>query len=378
MSLFDHPAGALRLDRYPPGAANDALQAWDAADEYLLQACPPPQAITGPTLIFNDAFGALACALHARAPCCVSDSYLSQLATRHNLAQNALAAEPVTLLDSLAPLPPVPGLVLIKIPKTLALLEQQLHALRQVMGPDTTLLAAGKVRDIHRSTLALFSDIIGPTHTSLAQKKARLIYSAWAEKAPLTPPPAMWPLEGTPYRIYNHANVFSRTSLDIGARFFLPYLPQDIEGTLLDLGCGNGVLGLMALAANPRATIQFVDESYMAIASSLLNLSENRPADLPRCRFQVNNGLAGEAADSMRAIICNPPFHQQQAITDHIARHMFRDARRCLQPGGELRIVANRHLDYFRQLKRLFGNCQAVGANQKFVVLKSTKTRQER
>lgn len=31
MRLFDHPAGALRLDRYPPGAANDALQAWDAA-----------------------------------------------------------------------------------------------------------------------------------------------------------------------------------------------------------------------------------------------------------------------------------------------------------------------------------------------------------
>lgn len=188
----------------------------------------------------------------------------------------------------------------------------------------------------------------------------------------------MWPLEGTPYRIYNHANVFSRTSLDIGARFFLSYLPQDIEGTLVDLGCGNGVLGLMALAANPRATIQFVDESYMAIASSRLTLGENRPADLPRCRFQVNDGLTGEAADSMQAIICNPPFHQQQVITDHIARHMFRDARRCLQQGGELRIVANRHLDYFRQLKRLFGNCQALGANQKFVVLKSIKTRQER
>lgn len=122
--------------------------------------------------------------------------------------------------------------------------------------------------------------------------------------------------------------MFSRTSLDIGACFFLPYLPQDIEGTLVDLGCGNDVLGLMALGANPRATIQFVDESYMAIASSRLNLSENRPADLLHCRFQVNNGLVGEAADSMQAVICNSPFHQQQAITDHIARQMFRDARR--------------------------------------------------
>ncbi|WP_406707029.1 methyltransferase [Sodalis sp.] len=378
MSLFEPPFGAMRLERYPPGAANDTLQAWDAADEYLLQACPSAQAITGPTLIFNDAFGALACALQGRAPFCVSDSYLSQLATRHNLAQNT-QGEQVTLLDSLAPLPPSPGLVLLKVPKTLALLEQQLHAVRQVAGPDTLFLAAGRVREIHRSTLALFSDIIGPTHTSLAQKKARLIYSTLAEQAPLSPPtPCIWPLEHTPYRIHNHANVFSRTSLDIGARFFLSYLPQEVEGTLVDRGCGNGILGLMALTANPRAEIHFVDESYMAIASSRLNISENRPADLPRCRFQVDNGLAGVAADSVQAIVCNPPFHQQQAITYHIARQMFRDARRSLQQGGELRIVANRHLDYFRQLKRLFGNCQALGANQKFVVLKSVKTRQGR
>lgn len=105
MSLFEHPFGAMRLERYPPGAANDTLQAWDAADEYLLQACSSAQAITGPTLIFNDAFGALACVLQGRAPFCVSDSYLSQLATRHNLAQNT-QVEQVTLLDSLAPLPP--------------------------------------------------------------------------------------------------------------------------------------------------------------------------------------------------------------------------------------------------------------------------------
>lgn len=84
-----------------------------------------------------------ACALF-----CVSDSYLSQLANRHNLVQNTLAAEPITLLDSLAPLPPAPGLVLMKISKTLALLEQQLYALGQVMGPDTTLFAAGKIRDM--------------------------------------------------------------------------------------------------------------------------------------------------------------------------------------------------------------------------------------
>ena len=79
-------------------------------------------------LIFNDNFGTLACALHAHRPYSVSDSYMSQLATRHNLKLNGLDPEQVTLLDSLAELPAAPAVVLIRVPKALALLEQQLRA----------------------------------------------------------------------------------------------------------------------------------------------------------------------------------------------------------------------------------------------------------
>ncbi|MNW22036.1 Ribosomal RNA large subunit methyltransferase G [compost metagenome] len=60
-------------------------------------------------------------------------------------------------------------------------------------------------------------------------------------------------------------------------------------------------------------------------------------------------------------------------MTDHIAWQMLRDARRCLQDGGELRIVGNRHLDNYHKMKKLFGNCTTVASNQKFVVLRSVK-----
>jgi 16S rRNA (guanine1207-N2)-methyltransferase len=53
---------------------------------------------------------------------------------------------------------------------------------------------------------------------------------------------------------------------------------------------------------------------------------------------------------------------------------MFCDAKRCLQVGGELRIVGNRHLDYYQKLKRLFGNCTTLASNQKFVILKAVKS----
>jgi len=74
-------------------------------------------------------------------------------------------------------------------------------------------------------------------------------------------------------------------------------------------------------------------------------------------------------------VLCNPPFHQQHAVTDHLAWQMFRDAKRCLQYGGELRIVGNRHLDYHHKLKKLFGNCTLIASNQKFVVLRAVKMR---
>ncbi|MCX8958187.1 23S rRNA (guanine(1835)-N(2))-methyltransferase RlmG [Erwinia psidii] len=375
MSQFELSHRTLTLHRFPRTREESPLQAWDAADEYLLQHIAEKPA-NGPTFIFNDSFGALACALAGEECYSISDSWMSQLATRYNLALNGMEEDDVHFPDSLDPLPVKPARVLIKIPKTLALLEQQLRALRHVVAPDTQIVAAGKAKDIHTSTLQLFGRVLGATTTSLAVKKARLIFTtADLPALPDAPDTCSWLLEGTQYRIHNHANVFSRGGLDVGARFFMAHLPDSLEGEIVDLGCGNGVIGLMALQQNPSAVVHFVDESRMAVASSRMNVAMNRPDDLARCHFTLNNALAGFDADSVQAVLCNPPFHQQNTLTDNIAWQMFCDARRCLQYGGELRIVGNRHLDYYHKMKKLFGNCTTVATNQKFVILRSVKVR---
>jgi 23S rRNA (guanine1835-N2)-methyltransferase len=165
--------------------------------------------------------------------------------------------------------------------------------------------------------------------------------------------------------------VFSRSSLDIGARLLLDNLPRQKSGVIVDLGCGNGVLGLMALEYNPEAELLFLDESYMAVASSQLNVEQNRPQDLARSSFQVTHAMKGIDSSSVDVIICNPPFHQLQTITDDIAWQMFCDAKRCLKRGGELWIVGNRHLDYHIKLKRLFGGAECIASSSKFVILRS-------
>lgn len=375
MSQLDLGTQQLELERYPQQEEATQLQAWEAADEYLLQQLENVDIGERPVLIFNDNFGTLACALHGYKPYSISDSYMSQLATRHNLKLNELDVEQVTLQDSLAELPANPAVVLIRIPKALALLEQQLRALRDVVAPDTLIVAGAKARDVHTSTMQVFERVLGPTRTSLAWKKARLIYCQVADIVPpAVPETTDWLLDGTDWLIHNHANVFSRGSLDIGARLFLENLPKDLQGHIVDLGCGNGIIGMRALVQNPQAQMTFVDESYMAVASSELNVAHNLPQEMDRCQFEVNNSLAGIERESLQAVLCNPPFHQQHAITDHTAWQMFCDAKRCLQVGGELWIVGNRHLDYYQKLRRLFGNCTTVASNQKFLILKAVKS----
>lgn len=56
MSQAELNGELFTLERFPPNAEEEALQAWEAADEYLLQQVND---VDGLTLIFNDGFGAL-------------------------------------------------------------------------------------------------------------------------------------------------------------------------------------------------------------------------------------------------------------------------------------------------------------------------------
>lgn len=373
MSHVDDGFRSLTLKRFPQTDDVNPLLAWEAADEYLLQQLDETE-IRGPVLILNDTFGALSCALAEHSPYSIGDSYLSELGTRENLRHNGIAESSVTFLDSTADYPQAPGVVLIKVPKTLALLEQQLRALRKVVTAQTRIIAGAKARDIHTSTLELFEKVLGPTTTTLAWKKARLINCTFSHPQLADAPQTLsWKLEDTGWTIHNHANVFSRTGLDIGARFFMQHLPENLDGKIVDLGCGNGVIGLSLLAKNPQANVVFVDESPMAVDSSRLNVETNLPEAFERCEFMINNALSGVEPFRFNVVFCTPPFHQKHALTDNIAWEMFHHARRCLKINGELYIVANRHLDYFHKLKKIFGNCATIATNNKFVILKAVK-----
>ncbi len=370
------PQGRFELHR--PGASRrNALRAWDAADDYLLQAIADPASVklttppsTARTLILNDGFGTLATALGGPGTTSMSDSLIAARAAAGNLQRNGATAAVVPITD---PLPMTPDLVVLKIPKTLALLEDQLHRVRPVCGPNTLILAGGMVRNVHTSTIALFEAILGPTPTTLARRKARLLLPRIDPD--LTPPPNPWPRpvdldEG--HRIVAYAGVFAGTKLDVGTRVLLDNLPAIDAGIdVLDLGCGNGIVGT-EIARRSDATITFVDESYLALQSARETFALRHP-DAANARFVIDDSGASLDAESFDLVVNNPPFHDNIALSDVTANAMFNQAHRLLRTGGELRVVGNRHLGYHAALKRRFGNCHTIASTPKFVVLRARK-----
>ncbi|MFD0344621.1 methyltransferase [Streptomyces sp. NPDC127117] len=384
MNRLTTSGAGFELARYPEDP-RDQLRAWDAADEYLLRRLEgadgtDPVGLSGAVVVVGDRWGALSTALAEHRPVQITDSYLAQRATLANLGRNGVDADAVRLLSARDTPPDRIDVLLVRVPKSLALLEDQLHRLAPAVHPGTVVIGTGMVKEIHTSTLKLFERIIGPTRTSLAVKKARLIFCTPGAGTPRTPSPwpyrydlpeGLGPVSGR--TVTNHAGIFCAERLDIGTRFFLGHLPaRSGPDRVVDLGCGNGVVGLSAALANPEATVTFIDESYQAVASAEETFRANTGPEA-KAEFTVGDGLAELPPASVDLVLNNPPFHSHQATTDATARTMFHGARDALRPGGELWVVGNRHLGYHTRLRRIFGNCTTVAGDPKFVVLRAVR-----
>ncbi|WP_285706999.1 methyltransferase [Microtetraspora sp. NBRC 16547] len=375
--------GELDLTRFPEDP-RDPFRAWDAADEYLLRHLDGidagPVNLSGTVVVLGDRWGALVTALAGHRPVQISDSFLGREATRANLRRAGVAEDAVRLLTTRDAPPDRIDVLLVRVPKSLALLEDQLHRLAPRLHEDTVVVGAGMVTEIHTSTLALFERVLGPTRTSLAAKKARLIFSTPAPRLSrgANPWPRTYPLPDdvgivSGRVVTGHAGVFCADRLDIGTRLFLRNLPP-IRGRehVVDLGCGTGVIGLAAALSDEETRVTFIDESHQALASAEATFLANA-GPVGRAAFLPADSMSSVPPGTVDLVLNNPPFHSHRATTDATAWRMFNGSRAALRRGGELWVVGNRHLGYHVKLRRLFGNCEVAASDPRFVVLRAVK-----
>jgi tRNA1(Val) A37 N6-methylase TrmN6 len=127
------------------------------------------------------------------------------------------------------------------------------------------------------------------------------------------------------------------------------------SATLLDLGCGVGTAGLVALVHNPGMQASLVDSNPEMLALAALNVAENGldghvtliAADVTGRGAQRQS--AGLLENAYASVIANPPFFNAAAGTAPgeagraAARHMdaatldlwVKTAAGCAAPGGE-------------------------------------------
>ena len=126
------------------------------------------------------------------------------------------------------------------------------------------------------------------------------------------------------------SGVFSRGELDAGTRILLDALPERIAGSVLDLGCGWGPVGICVGLENRDCHITFSDINLRALELARQNAEKyGLKAD-----FLHSDGFSA-ITGPFDCIITNPPIRAgKQTIYQ-----MFADSAQRLTPGGNLYIV---------------------------------------
>jgi len=370
--------------------ATGSLRGWDTADEYLLRAAMDVENTPHRWLILNDDFGALTTAVcgfvraNGQKPDTtrihvVQDTSLGREAITRNLEHNHQTSMTSSViihehLDTV-PTDDAMDILLAKIPKTNAVLDQQLRFMRTgLINQHTDLFLAGMVKHLANGTQTMLETHLGSTQRHLAVRKSRLFQAHY--DASLTPLANRYPrdhcLAELNLTIHADAGVFSSEKPDPATLFLSQHIPTlASDSNIMDLGCGSGILGIAAGKKNPTATVFFVDTSTTAIRCAQRNAISTM--DTTNAMVFLNqHRLSQWPHEPLQLVLCNPPFHHKHTQTLNIARDMFTDAQQILAPDGRLVVVANRHLPYHTDLRRLFGNHTLLAENTRFRIHQCT------
>ncbi len=174
-------------------------------------------------------------------------------------------------------------------------------------------------------------------------------------------------------RFSSRPGVFAWNRIDPASALLADHLPGTLAGHGADLGCGFGYLASEVLSRCGAVTAL---DLYEAEARALELARANLQAFAARVALDFHwHDVTTGLPRGYDFIVSNPPFHAQgRADRPDIGQRFIAAAAAALNPGGQLWLVANRHLPYEAVLDSSFGSVRTVAQRDGFKVIAATRT----
>jgi len=163
-------------------------------------------------------------------------------------------------------------------------------------------------------------------------------------------------LRGQQWRFVTGGGVFSGGRVDPGTRLMAETMEIGEEDAILDLGCGWGVLGIVAARLAPHGRAYLVDVNERAVALARENLRLN---EIVNAEVRAGEGTAPFRHLIFDRVLLNPPIRAGAEVVLDLAAQ----AHAALRPGGVLYFVARTRQGartLARDLAEIFPRCQEV------------------
>lgn len=194
----------------------------------------------------------------------------------------------------------------------------------------------------------------------------------YSEKPNVDRAPQTWrvQLRGETYTFTSDRGVFSKNEIDFGSHLMIEQFKEpQIEGDILDLGCGYGPIGItLAYTYNTRHVV-LTDVNERALLLAEQNKRQNY---INNISIKQSDGLSEVMNRTFAAIVTNPPIRAGKKVI----YKMFHDAKDVLKDGGQLWVVIQKKQgapSAKAELQKIFGNVAIVSRNKGYYILKATK-----
>lgn len=171
---------------------------------------------------------------------------------------------------------------------------------------------------------------------------------------------------GHTFTFLSRPGVFSHGEVDPASRLLLEVVSVRAGDRILDLGCGYGILGIVAARQAPQGYAVLVDRNLLAVELARENARLNAVANV---EVLLSDGVEAVAERRFDLILCNPPFHAGRLADRLAGEALLLEGASVLAPGGRFYVVANEFLPYERVLRDALGEVEEIARRDGFKVL---------